>query len=197
MTGSPAWPSYQTGPKDSIFAIGVISINYARLEFAAQGMFINILGMTMNVGHFVYARLGPEMRDAMMRQALPFRGWPQNVGELAFHFIEANKICYENRNKLMHSNIMVGSERTIVLYKTDRSGKTTLANPTLKELRQVADDMNTYVDFGLWLSNQIAWTLLGMKPQPGDRAYESWPSKPPLPIPLEYTSDPSPIRSLD
>ena len=197
MADTPKWPAYQTGPKDSIFALGVISTNYARLEFAAQGMFTSILGMNMTVGHFVFARLGPEMRDTMMRQALPLRGWKKEVGGLAFHFIKAHKICYENRNKLMHSNIMIGSERAILLYKTDRSGKTTLANPTLKELRQVADDMNTFSSFGLWLSNMINFEILGIKPQAGDRWYASWPGKPPLPIPLEYTSDPSPIRSLD
>jgi hypothetical protein len=189
--------AYQTGPKDSIFALGVISTNYAQLEFAAQGMFMSILGMNATIGHFIFARLGPEMRDAIMRQALPLRGWPQNVEDLAYHFVEAHKICYENRNKLMHSNIMVGSERAILLFKIERSGKTMLANPTLKELRQVADDMNTYFNFGLWLSNMINLEILGIKPQAGDPWHNAWPGKPPLPIPLEYTSDPSPIRNLD
>ena len=160
-------------------------------------MFVNILGLGGNVGHFVFARLGPEMRDAMMRQALPFRGWLSPPADLAFRFIEAHKICYENRNKLMHSNIVTNSERAIVLYKTGRDGKTMLANPTLKELRQVADDMNTYTEFGMWVSNMIAFNLLGLTPRPGDRAFHAWPDKPPLPIPLEYTSDPTPIRSLD
>jgi len=197
MADTPEWPAYQTGPKDSIFALGVISTNYARLEFATQGMFTSILGMNMTVGHLIFSRLGPEMRDVMMRQALQVRGWPENVGDLGYHFILAHKICYENRNKLMHSNIMVGSERAILLYKTDRSGKTTATNPTLKELRQVADDMHTYTGFGMWMSNMINADILGIKPEPGDRWHAAWPDKPPLPIPLEYTSDPSPIRSLD
>jgi hypothetical protein len=28
-----AWPSYQIGPRDSVFALGVASVNYAGLEF--------------------------------------------------------------------------------------------------------------------------------------------------------------------
>jgi hypothetical protein len=28
------WPAYQVGPRDSIFAIGVVSIKYSQLEFA-------------------------------------------------------------------------------------------------------------------------------------------------------------------
>jgi hypothetical protein len=64
----------------------------------------------------------------------------------------------------------------------------------LGELRQVADDMNAYFQFGMWLSNMINWEILGLKPRAGDRWHRSWPDKPPLPIPLEYTSDPRPIR---
>jgi hypothetical protein len=127
-----------------------------------------------------------------MREMLPTRHWPIPADDRAWHFIEAHKICYENRNKLMHSNLMSGSDRAIVLYKIGRDGKSTLTNPTLSELRQVADDMNKLFDYGLWLSNMINMNLLGQMPPAGDIA--SWPDKPPLPIPLEYTADPTPIR---
>jgi len=112
-------------------------------------------------------------------------------------FVEGHKICYENRNKLMHSNIVSGTQRSILLFKTERSGKTVAANPTLAELRQVADDMKTYFDFGLHLSNMINFELLGLKPQEGDRWHHAWPDKPALPNRLEYTSDLRPTRTLD
>jgi hypothetical protein len=194
MADTPAWPAYQTGPHDSIFAIGVISTNYAQLEFAVYGMFTTILGLESEVSSRIMYKTSAEMRDKLMREMLPTRDWPDNVKGLVQHFIEAYKICHENRNKLMHSNLFAMSRDAIMLSKIGRDGKTTLANPLLSELRQVADDMKTYFDYGLWLSNMINFEILGLKPQAGDRWYRSWPDKPPLPIPLEYTSDPRPIR---
>jgi hypothetical protein len=194
MTEAPEWPAYQIGPKDSIFALGVVSVNYARLEFAVHGMFAAILGIGGALSYRLMYKIGPEMRDKLMREMLPTRHWPIPVDDRAWHFIEAHKICYENRNKLMHSNLMSGSDQAIVLYKIGRDGKSTLTNPTLSELRQVADDMNKLFDYGLWLSNLINLNLLREPPLAGIIAYDTWPDKPPLPIPLEYTADPTPIR---
>jgi hypothetical protein len=160
-------------------------------------MFAVILGIGGDLSYRLMFKVGPEMRDKLMREMLPTRGWPQNVTELAEHFIKAHKICYENRNLLMHSNLVTGSERAIVLYKTGRDGRTTLSNPRLSELRQVADDMMTYFNFGIHLSNRINFDLLGATPQAGDLSFPTWPSKPPLPIPLQYTSNPSTIQPLE
>jgi hypothetical protein len=197
MSDVSKWPTYPIGPESSVFALGVVSVNYARLEHAVHGMFAVILGITGDVSYRLMYKIGPEMRDRLMREMLPTRKWPANVMDLANHFLKAHKTCYENRNLLMHSNLVTGSARTIVLYKTGRDGKTTLVNPLLKELRQVADDMKTYFDFGLHLSNMINFDLLGAKPQPGDLSFREWPDKPPLPVPLVYTSDPMMPRSLE
>ena len=152
MTETPDWPAYQIGPKDSIFALGVVSVNYARLEFAVHAMFATILGIGGALSYRLMYKISPEMRDKLMREMLPTRHWPKPVHDRASYFIEAHKICYENRNKLMHSNLISGSDQAIVLYKIGRDGRSTLTNPTLGELRQVADDMNKLFDYGLWLS---------------------------------------------
>jgi hypothetical protein len=159
-------------------------------------MFTAILGLESDVSSRLMYKVTPEMRDRLMRETLPTRDWPDNVKDLALHFIEAHKICYENRNKLMHSNLAAMSPEAVILAKTGRDGKTTLANPKLSELQNVADDMNTYFNYGLRLSNMINFELLRLKPMEGDSWYRSWPGKPPLPIPLEYTSDPRPIQPL-
>ena len=195
MTDAPDWPAYQVGPKDSIFAIGVVSVNYALLEFAVLGMFSAILGLADELSHRLMFKIGPEIRDKMMREMLPMREWPDNIKDLAQHFIEAHKICYENRNKLIHSNLLAMSPRAIILAKIGRDGKTALANPLLSELRRVADDMKNVFDYGMHLSNMIRSELLGVKPQAGDVWHDSCPEKPPQPIPLEYTSDPRPLRA--
>ena len=131
-----------------------------------------------------------------MRETLPARGWPENVLALVSHFNAAHQICYENRNKIIHSNLSVGPRQAILLYKANRDGKTVLDNPPLSELRRGADDMHIYFWFGLQLANMINIEFEGVKPKAGDRAYFAWPDKPPLPIPMEYTSDPRPIRGL-
>jgi hypothetical protein len=195
MNVDPNWPLYQHGPRDSIFAVGMVSVNYAQLEFAVYGMFSTILALQAETATRLVYKLTPEMRDKMMREVLPTRGWPEQVTDLAQHFIEGHKVCYENRNKLAHSNLFAMSADAIILAKTGRDGRTTLANPRLDELRQVADDMKTFFQYGLHLSNMINFEIMGLKPQAGGSWYRAWPDKPPLPIPLEYTSDPSPIRS--
>jgi hypothetical protein len=196
MTDSPDWPTYQVGPKDSIFALGVVSANCARFEFALHGMFTTILGVDGPLGARLMFKMSPEMRDRMMRELLPTKEWPENVIDLSDHFIKAHKTLYENRNKLMHSNVVsFGSQRSPLFYKTNRDGRTVLSHPTINELRRVADDMMTYFDYGLHLSNKINFDLLGMRPLEGNRFYGTWPDKPPPPIPLEYTSDPIPSRA--
>lgn len=194
MADVPNWPRYLTGSKDSIFALGVVSTNYARFEFAVYGMFSTLLGISADLGARLINKVTPEMRDKLMREALPTNNWSEQVTELAQHFIIAHKTIYENRNKLMHSAV-VPHKDAIILYKTGRDGKTTAVNPTLAELRRVADETMLYYEFGMHLSNMISWNLRGGTPLPGDFAYGAWPDKPPLPIPLEYTSDPTPIRA--
>lgn len=196
MTENPNWPSYPIGPKDSIFALGIVSVNYAQLEFAVYGMLSVILGIQGEVASHLMFKFNPEMRDKLMREILPTCKWPIDAADRSLHFIEAHKICYENRNKLAHSNLHVLSPNAILLAKIGRNGKSTLANPLLSELRQVADDMHVYFQFGMWLSNMIKWDVLNWKPQEGDQWHRTWPDKPPLPIPLEYTSNPRPIRPL-
>ena len=196
MVDDPEWPAYPVGPKDSIFVLGVVSVNYAQLELAVYGIFTAILGLEPEVGRGLMYKTTFEMRDKLMREMLPTRKWQPNVIDLVRHFIEAHKICYENRNKLAHSGLHHLRPDTIILIKAERSGKGTLANPTLAELRQVADDIKALFEYGLWLSNMINLELLGIKPLAGDVWYRSWPDKPPLPIPLEYTSNPVPTRPL-
>ena len=127
MTDTSNWPKYPTGAKDSIFALGVISSNYAQLEFAVYAIFTTLLGLESEVSSSLMYKTSPEMRDKLMREVLPTRNWPENVKDLVQHFIEAHKICYENRNKVAHSNLHSLSPDAIILAKVSREGRTTLA----------------------------------------------------------------------
>ena len=58
----------------------------------------------------------------------------------------------------MHSNMAAVTEERIALYKSSRDGRTILTQINLADLRQVADDMMAYYDYGLIITNVI--TLL-------------------------------------
>jgi hypothetical protein len=193
-----SWPSYAIGPHDSVFALGVASVNYARLEFAFGGVFGNVVGLTNAETWEKLPRIRSNERITRIRKALNERDWPQEAKEHIDYFIGAFKILVDNRNLLMHSNLISGVRDTIALYKYDLSGKTILAEVKPEELRRVADDMMTYFDYGLRLANVIAFKLLlggsegmtqlGFKVE--TRALDVWPEKPPLPAKLEYRSRP-------
>lgn len=103
-------------------------------------------------------------------------------------------ICAQkNRNFLMHSNIFYMTEDAIFLYKSDNMGKTISCNPTLAELHQVADDMNTYFHYGLALSNAINFNLIAPRTIPSPFP---WPGQPVAPRMLEYTGGPGPVRGM-
>lgn len=184
----PAWPSYQVGPHDSVFALGVASVNYARLEFALGGVFATVIGLAYELTWALLPKIGNETRVALLEQALCGRDWPHDRKERISHFIDAFKILAENRNLLRHSNFTAGVKDQITLFKYNRAGKTILAEVTLEELRQIADDMDTYFSYGMSITNMIGLEFLNLKTITGE--IYLWPDKPPLPRKLDYKSQP-------
>jgi hypothetical protein len=118
-----------------------------------------------------------------MREALSVIVWPTPIKEGITHFIDGFEILAENRNLLMHSNLIAGVEDLIALYKSNRRGETILTVIDPAELRQVADDMMAYRLYGLALGNAVALPS-------AHRAATLPPPKPPLPRKLEYSSQP-------
>jgi hypothetical protein len=193
MTGSASWPTYPVGPKASVFALGVVILNYAQLEFAIQAIFATVLGISLEEGSRF--KINGKERENLIKDMLPARQWPQNVNILVFDFVDACEICRENRNKLARSNLVSAGEATL-LYKNTRQGRVELSNPTLSELRQAADDMKIYCDYGLYLSNAINFNLLGIDQFcSGKHGFEKWPEKPRLAVALEYSSEPREVRT--
>jgi hypothetical protein len=189
MAEPPAWPSYRIGPHDSVFALGVVSVNYASLEFALSGVFANVIGLTDDFSRALLPKIGNEDRITLLRQALCGRDWPADLKDHITHFIDGFKILAENRNQLMHSNMAAVTEERIALYKSNRrDGKTILTQINLADLRQVADEMMAYYDYGSMISNVI--TLLSY---PGGwHPPDPLLAKLPLPRKLEYSSLPNP-----
>lgn len=186
------WPRYDVGPRECMFGLGVVGVKYAQLEFALSGVFSTVTGTKMAAVSRLFAKIRNPARLERMRKSLVTHGWPSPVIDRVQRFIDGFNACASNRNLLMHSNIFMMSKDAIILYKSNNSGRTVSCNPTLAEVRQVADDMNTYFDYGLALSNAINMNL------PMSSAYTPfpWPDKPSLPSPLNYMGGPQIVRRM-
>jgi hypothetical protein len=187
MSGSVEWPDYQAGPRESIFALGVVSVNYAKLEYALSLLFGIILGLDQEVSLQTIAKVkNHETIRYLMSLALPKTAWPAHAQDAVAHFLSGFKLCADNRNLLMHSSI-IGAEAVTVLYKRNSKGEMSVCRPTVTELRSTADDIQSYCNYGINLFNAIGvrlddWIEKPVLPFP-------WPNKPPLPQLLAYTTD--------
>jgi len=155
MADPPPWPSYPIGPPGAALAIGVASVNYARLEFAFGHMFATVTGVTNEEAWRLLPTLRNPERIRRIRKALRECDWPPDTKDRVNHFIDAFKILTDNRNLLDHSNVFELDEEPISLFKYNPEGKTLHIVVTVAELRQVADDMKTYHDYGSMLANSI------------------------------------------
>ena len=180
-----------------MFALGVVGVKYAQLEFALSAMFSTVTGIERDMASLLLPRIRNNVRLNLMRERLPDHNWPTEASERVQHFIDGFNVCANNRNLLMHSNIFTMSQDAIILYKTSNSGKTVgktvSCNPTLAEVRQVGDDMHTFFGYGLSLSNSINFNLIPPKLLP---LPVPWPDKPPLPRNLSYTGFLHPVQDM-
>jgi hypothetical protein len=179
------WPSYSVGPKDSIFALGVVCVKFVELESIFQFIFGTIMRFDIDQTRIVAAKLGTEPALQMGRDCLSETEWSDDAKDRVQHFLSAMKICADNRNLLMHSHVAWRFGDKTVLFKKTRSGSELVLETTLAQLRQVADDMNNYCGFGRNLGNAINNTLQQVPIYPVSAF--PWPTKPPLPLKLEYS----------
>jgi hypothetical protein len=189
------WPAYPTGPKDSIFAMGVISIKFAELESIITFLFATTLGLDLDEATKVVSQIGTRTCLRLMSAKLCASEWPQSTTDLVEWFVKGASICTNNRNHLMHSVLAWTAGEHTILYKTSRQGKTIVAVPMLSELRCVADDMEAFINYGRQLGNAINNSSFEIPifPNTPGSAF-AWPNKPREPIPLKFSSEPQTLR---
>lgn len=192
MPGNPDWPAYPTGPRDSIFALGVISIKFAELESILIALFGNTFDFGRDEATVIAAKVGGKAVLELTAQQLAKTRWSDEAKDLMAHFITAFGICFENRNHLMHSTL-AWSQHTI-LYKTSKQGNTIASIPKTSDLRRIADDMETYQHFGRKLCNAISNLSIDSIPVFPVSLFPL-PDKPPLPYRLNYTTGPQVLLS--
>ena len=131
MTEIADWPAYPIGPRDSIFAIGVVSTKFAELESAMQFLFSTVFGLNREDGILIFAKIGNETAIDLTKRRLAKTEWPQKILDDVLYFVKAFEICKDNRNALMHSDLVWGPHKT-VLFKTTKKALLRLQNPLSK-----------------------------------------------------------------
>lgn len=187
MSATDSWPSYPTGDKDSIFAIGVISLKFVELEAVLIRLFATILRIPYETAQQISSRVGSSACSALTDQAAEKKrhGWSEDVQAHIEHFLKGFSVCTENRNNVAHSDIAWSSSNAeVALYKISKNGNEIMAVAELGHLHRVADDMNTYAVYGRQLANAI--NNHASETPIFDVGSLSWPDKPLPPHTLDY-----------
>jgi hypothetical protein len=175
------WPHYEVAPDESIHALGVVSINYTRFECTNVWM----LAAVANISEMQAATLTPRVnltdRVKVIETFLNRASFPDHIVVHVKHYLAAMRILIENRNILIHSNMIRGMDNEPTIYSTSRNGDITMFQGSLELIRKVADDLNDYFNFGLQVANLIATEENGAGRQPGVMVFHEWPELPPLP----------------
>jgi hypothetical protein len=189
------WPQYATGPRESLFAIGVASSNFAALESVLHFMFGTLFDLGQDDYSMIASKIGTEAALILMRQKLDFLDWPQDTKDRIQHFLKGFEICLANRNHLVHSEIswLMGTHETekTFLFKRTKKGELQMAAPRLPQLREIADTMHVYAQYGRGLGNWI--NNHRTEPPTFPDAAFPLPDKPASPAILGYSSDPQPL----
>jgi hypothetical protein len=179
------WPQYQVAPSDSVHALGVVSINYARFELTHVWMLAAVANLQERQAAVISARTNPSDRVRLIETFMAHTVWPEDAAAAVKHYLKAMGILTANRNLLVHSNMVEAWQNKTAIYSVSRQGNTSVIQSSLEQVRQVADDLNEYFDFGHKLSNYIATNIHHAALEEGMFAISLIPTLPPLPVHLD------------
>lgn len=179
------WPRYEVAPEDSVYALGVVSINYARFERTHVWMIAAVANMQERHAAVISARTNASDRVKLIETFMKQRDWPEDAEIRIKHYLAAMGLLIKNRNILIHSNMVRATENRSAIFSTSRQGTTSYIEATLAEIRQVADDLETYFNYGHQLANVIATEVHHMAREAGMIAESEWPNMPPLPVHID------------
>jgi hypothetical protein len=166
---------------DVVHALGVMNINYVRFE-RTHGWMLAATGNLTEAQALVFAsRANPTERANFIELFLQRREWPEPAGSAIKHYIAAMRILTENRNALIHGNIITSFRNEPAIFSLSRKGVMTMFQSSLSAIRQTADDAETYFQFGLTLANYIASEIHSAAREAGMLVVEECPQSPPLP----------------
>ncbi|SFP87483.1 hypothetical protein SAMN05216330_111105 [Bradyrhizobium sp. Ghvi] len=180
--------SYRVAPFDSVHALGVVSINYARFELTHVWMLAAVGNMKERQAAVISARTNPSDRVKLIETFITHAEWSDEALAAIKHYLKAMGILTTNRNVLVHSNMVEAWKDQTAIYSISRKGTTNIIRSSLEEIRQVADDLNEYFDFGHMLSNYIASEVHRAALEAGMMVVSKVPPLPPMPFTLILAS---------
>jgi hypothetical protein len=183
------WPIYEVADEAVVHALGVMNINYVRFERTHVWMLAATGGLTEPQALVFTSRVNPNERAMFIDMFYKRRDWPESAGSAIKHYIAAMRILTENRNILIHGNLVTSFGNEPAIFSLNRQGIMTMFKSSLSEIRRVADDAETYFQFGLALANYIATEIHGAARQEGMLVVLDCPQCPPLPQPVRPTSN--------
>jgi hypothetical protein len=191
-----SWPEYLDGRKESIFALGVITLNYGFLENIMGCVFAAATGIDPGKSEIIFQKIRNDVRGSIIRQSLPAE-WPADIVGCVEHFLKGYDACALNRHDVMHSHsggtyVPPSGEAAAILSKHTRAGRVVCCAPSVAELREIADAMNTFGLYGAHLSAAMqtaAYCLREKKPMIG--LLPPLREKPPQPRILHWRPQPA------
>jgi hypothetical protein len=155
LLGDEAWSgtrNYSTSLYEHIYALGVVAANYNKLE-SGLALLIAVLmgGAKYPASSFLFQKLSNNERlDFLKRLYTAEIKDPDLLDRLDWLVVGYAK-CADNRNILMHSELertnALDLASTLELKKASKSGSHNFISLGLKDLRQVADDIDRFENF--------------------------------------------------
>jgi hypothetical protein len=178
------WPSYNSGSSKHVHALGVVSVNYNRLEWILLTFHVHFLGADHSVTNLIFQKTPTNVRLQVLDQLAARTVTDPEIRDHIKHFIKGYGLCANNRHVLMHSQLLLGrdSDEVFPATKFSKAGKLASYEFTLSDIRRVADEIfewGTYggltVSYAFWKRRRV---MRGAAPPKS-------PKKPALPKNLE------------
>lgn len=201
-TFATRWPEYMPLPREDIFAIGVVALNYCQLENMFQAVFSAVTRLNDHQTSALFHRLANNVRKDVLSELLAKTTVPDELRELVIHFLVGFGRCADNRHFIMHSSSggihqgAANGAHGLVLERHSRAGALLVSYVTLEQLKQIADDIHRYSTFGANLSGDLESYAIRVGAGHPELFRGASPStlleKPPLPTPLSWHSPDDP-----
>ena len=183
-----AWPSYEVADETVVHALGVMNINYVRFEVTHVLVLAAVSNISTNQAAVFSSRINPTERATIIARSFEMREWQPDAAEAIEGYIAGMRTLTENRNTLIHGNIVdmaMGTTREPAIISLGRDGRTSLFKSSLPAIRQVADDLHAYSHFGYNLSAYLATEFSPHAREAGTLALSECPVPPPPPKKLK------------
>ncbi len=185
------WPEYlYLIPPDDIFAVGVITLNYSRLENTFLELFWRVTGKAAD-----FHRANNDRRTKLVLELLDKSGIPEPLMQPIRDFLDAFKKCADHRNAVAHSftpgahKSKSTGQRGILLFKFTRKGEPLVCAANTVQLRALADDVFNWSTYAAHINSRLR-VYDETRRTGGEIALPALPDKPPAPTELNWGAPP-------